>query len=316
MNRYPTTFNSLALLVLLTATSALASPKVECEIPKFDFGTQLVGEPITNRFVLWNRGDEPLEILEIKNCCGVSSSIEPMIVEPGTNTVCTSIFQTKNRKGIQEKQILLVTNDKRQPYYDLRMTGTLKRPIDYSPHFVRLKDVLSDTDFSATITATNLLNERVTLDSVDVTISELRAKVIVSKEHNWEVELHSNGPLPEGQVNGRLRLHFSTGMLEVPVVGTVDSILKATPDKIEFSSETDGPISRLVMLRSSDQRSFDVESAELRGAEGDVTFKELAKGKWQLSLSLNPESVPSDAVLMIKTSINSQKMISVPLLLK
>ena len=293
--------------------SVWAAPRIECEHPRYDFGTCLVGEPITNRFVLRNCGDEPLEILNIKNCCGVTSELDSTLIAPGTNAVCTSIFTTKNRAGVQEKQILLVTNDKRTPYYDLRMTGTLKKPIEFFPRFIRLKDVLPDQDFSATIIATNLLEQAVELERVDVSVDGLDAKIVGSDERSWTIQLTSNAPLSVGKVNGRAQLYFSTGVVDVPIAGVVEPILKATPDQIAFSSNSTGTINRIVMVRSADGRPFDIGSVELRGAEGEVRFKKLAEGKWQINAELHPASIKPAASMVIETSVESLQTMHIPL---
>jgi hypothetical protein len=155
-----------------------AAPRIECDAPRYDFGTVIGRERIVHEFVLRNVGDEPLEILKIKDCCGVASTVEPMIIPPGSNAVCTSVFTTKNRYGAQDKQILLVTNDKKNLYYDLRMIGTLLKPVEFEPRFIRLGDLLPDSAISETISATNLLDEAVTLESVSTTVKGLVAEVV------------------------------------------------------------------------------------------------------------------------------------------
>ncbi|MBN2684537.1 MAG: DUF1573 domain-containing protein [Pontiellaceae bacterium] len=300
-------------LCCLAAVSAKALPKLECENAKYDFGAQIAGEAITNQFVLWNRGDEPVEILEIKDCCGVTSTMEPMSIAPGTNVVCTSVFDTKNREGEQEKQILLVTNDKRKPYFDLRMVGTLNKAIEFSPRYVRLQDVLPDSAFLETITATNLLPEAVSLESVEVMVSGMTAEISASNKRSWTIQLKSNAPLAVGQINGTLKMNFSTGTVDVPVVGTVAPILQATPEQIQFSSKSIGEVKRMAMLRSGDGRAFDLLSAELKDAKGTVSFKKLSDGKWQLSFSVQPASLAPGAVVEVKTSLDSQELIRIPL---
>jgi len=158
----------------LAAVSAEAVPRLECFEPEHDFGEQVAkDQEIVHRFTLLNTGTEPMEILEIKDCCGVSSTVVPMTIPPGSTAVCTSIFDTRNRYGAQEKQILLVTDIQKTPYIDLRMTGTLLRAIEYSPAVVRFENLMPDGSVLATVTATNLLAEAVTLKSAATTIEGL-----------------------------------------------------------------------------------------------------------------------------------------------
>lgn len=70
------------LLFTFAATSLYAAPRIACDSPKYDFGTVIGQEKITREFVLWNRGDSLLKIPKIKDCCGVKSTITPMVIPP------------------------------------------------------------------------------------------------------------------------------------------------------------------------------------------------------------------------------------------
>ncbi|NLX25654.1 MAG: hypothetical protein GXY61_06810, partial [Lentisphaerae bacterium] len=120
-------------------------------------------------------------------------------------------------------------------------------------------------------------------------------------------------PLAVGQISGMLKLNFSTGSVDIPVVGDVTPILQATPEQIRLSSTSAGGVKRMAMLRSGDGRAFDLLSAELKDAEGTVSFKKLSEGKWQLSLSVQAESVAPGAALEVKTSLESQALIRIQL---
>lgn len=295
---------------------AFSAPKIECDVPKYDFGTVIAGDAITHRFVIWNRGDEPLEIVKIKNCCGVETSVDPMIIAPGTNAICTSVFTTKNRSGEQDKQILLVTNDKKHLYYDLRMTGILQMPIEFTPRWVRLDNLLADSPVSEIISATNMLKVAVTLDSVSVAQKELTAEIAETSDRGWKIRLSSTSSLPVGQLNTRVILNFSTGPVEVPVVGTIRPVIQSSPETILFNSSATGEVERQVMLRSGDGRSFDIVSASLENAEGSVATERLVDGKWRIRLSVQPKSIVNGSVLHIRTSLEAQSVLDFPLLLK
>ncbi|MBN2685379.1 MAG: DUF1573 domain-containing protein [Pontiellaceae bacterium] len=301
----------------LAAVSAEALPKLECFEPEHDFGEQVAkDQEIVHRFTLLNTGSEPVKILEIKDCCGVSSTVMPMTIPPGSTAVCTSGFDTSNRYGNQEKQILLVTDIQKTPYIDLRMTGTLLRAIEYSPAVVRFENLMPDGSASATITATNLLAEAVTLESATTTIEGFEVEVVAGDQEaqrSWTIHLKSNAPLAVGQISGMLKLNFPTSTVSVLVVGDVAPIVQATPEQIQFSSTSTGAVKRMAMLRSGDGRAFDLLSAELKDAEGTVSFKKLSADKWQLSLSVQAESVAPGAAVEVKTSLESQPLIRIPL---
>lgn len=170
----------LSILCLFAVNVSVAGPKLHCGAPKYDFGTVIGRDSIAHEFILTNRGDEPVVISSIKNCCGVKSTLVPMTIPPGSNAVCRSVFTTKSRWGKQDKQILLATNMRRKPYFELKITGTLLKPIEIEPRYVRLKDVFPESAITQTITATNLLDQSVTLESVESSVPGIAVEVCLT----------------------------------------------------------------------------------------------------------------------------------------
>lgn len=297
----------------LAASNVVAAPRIEFSSSKHDFGTVIGGEPISHEFILVNRGDEPVEISKIKNCCGVSSSITPMEIAPGSNAVCKVVFTTRNRYGKQDKQILIASNDRKHPYYELKMVGTLLRAVDFSPRFVRLGTLLQDDGITQTITATNLLSKSVELQSVSSSIKGIIAEVVESAERGWTIRLQTTPPLAVGKLSGSIHLDFSSGMVNVPIVGTVKPVIQVVPGQIRFSARSTNLTERLVTLRSGDGRSFEVHSAQLENANGSVEVVKLADDRWQCKLSIVPDERTPESVLRIITSSKLQSTITIPL---
>jgi len=340
---------TLLSLCSLVASVSVASPKLHCAEPKYDFGTVVGGGAITNRFVLENTGDEPVVVSKIKDCCGVASKLVPMTILPGSNAVCTSVFTTKNRYGKQDKQILLATNVRRKPYFELKMAGTLQRAIEVEPRYLRLGELQSGNAIDQTITATNLLAQPVVLESVNSTVPGIGVEIetteyteegLTAKERterkenrpvhnhsvkntsvavdagrrrNWTIRLSAPDVLKPGKLGGRIQLNFSTGTVSVPVMGTVKPAIQVVPASIRLSGKTNKPAERLVMLRS--EKPFEVTSASLENAEGSVEPKRLADGKWVLRTVLDASSVQAGARLVAGTTCGQQPQVLVPLLL-
>ena len=87
------------------------------------------------------------------------------------------------------------------------------------------------------------------------------------------------------------------------------------PGSIAIASVSSNAVERLGMLRSGDGRAFEVVSAKLENAEGQVETKKLAEGKWQVKLMIQPSTIKPDAAIMIETSIISQGGVAIPLAL-
>ena len=129
---------------------------------------------------------------------------------------------------------------------------------------------------------------------------------------SWMVRVRSGGTLAVGRINGQVLLHFSTGTVTVPIIGEVKPIIQATPATLHFSSGSPKEVERLVMLRSGDGRAFEVLSGTLENADGKVETSKLADGKWQVKLTIRPDSIKPGASVVLKTSIAAQEIIAIP----
>ncbi|WP_372794438.1 DUF1573 domain-containing protein [Pontiella sp.] len=306
--------------MFFAATHSYAGPRLQCSSPVYDFGTLISPESITHEFSLKNVGDEPVQISNIKNCCGVSTAIEPMVIEPGSNAVCISVFKCKNRYGKQEKQILISSNDRKNPYFELKMVGTLHKAISVTPRYLRLNNLSVGGKISQTITAVNQLEEPVSLESVQSTVPGIVAEVVndrgegtelQNETREWTIQLASNDQLQAGKLSGQIRLNFSAGPVTVPILGDIEPMIQVTPERIHLSSSSDKSVERLVMLKS--EQPFEVLSADLESGDAPpVQITRLTDQKWKLALKINPAEA-AGSKLLVKTSCPGQSDIAIPI---
>ncbi len=121
-------FLSLFPLCAFVANLAVATPRIECDVPVYDFGTVTDQNKITHEFAIWNRGDTALTITKVRACCGMKASMDCMEIAPSTNSVCRAVFDLSRRSGEQNKKIYLASDDPKRPYFALSLTGTHIRP--------------------------------------------------------------------------------------------------------------------------------------------------------------------------------------------
>lgn len=186
------------------------------------------------------------------------------------------------------------------------------------------------SEITQTITATNLLEKAVELKSVKSTIKGVEAKVVGGiadpasgsrdrnhrprlQQRSWTVQLFASEPLPVGKLNGQIQLNFSSGMMSVPVIGTVKPIILVVPEQVRFSARSSKVTERLIMFRSGDGRPLQILSTTLENGKGEVESKKLADDRWQLRLSVTSDSLSSTSSVQVETSCKSQPTITVPL---
>lgn len=92
----------------------------------FDFGKTKVGTIVSHTFMLENKGKNNLIIRRIRNSCGCTTlKPEKKIIKPGEKIKIKATFNTRGRRGRQNKIITVITNDPRRYDIKLRISGTI-----------------------------------------------------------------------------------------------------------------------------------------------------------------------------------------------
>ena len=98
---------SVAVGVLLASSSAGAAvpaapvvdrPSLVCDAPVHDFGNLADAAPVVHSFLLWNRGTAPLEISNVRACCGGAAKAAANRIAPGASTTVEVTLSLRVRK--------------------------------------------------------------------------------------------------------------------------------------------------------------------------------------------------------------------------
>ena len=77
----------------------------------FDFGKVKEGDTLSHVFKITNKGNEPLFVYKSSGSCDcVAAIVTKDMIPPGTEVDITTYFDTKGRKGVQNRTIELTCN--------------------------------------------------------------------------------------------------------------------------------------------------------------------------------------------------------------
>lgn len=124
------------MLWVLAAAPLSAAPLIHCEAPELNFGLKMDTETVEHRFLIENRGDEPLVISSVKACCGATIAGGIGTLPPGGNTRISITLRLRGRTGSFNKSIYVASNDSRRPYYRLTLRGAVKQMVQAIPAVV------------------------------------------------------------------------------------------------------------------------------------------------------------------------------------
>ena len=97
--------------VTLDQVDTTSDAKMEFEATEWNFGEITQGESVEYAFEFTNTGSEPLIITNAKGSCGCTVPVWPREpVAPGESGVVDVKFNSKGKKGKQNKKVTLTTN--------------------------------------------------------------------------------------------------------------------------------------------------------------------------------------------------------------
>ncbi len=121
MNMHQTAAVVAAIVAIPACT--FAAPRIACDSPTVDFGVSANTGSVEHAFVIWNKGDSPLEINRIVSCCGATTTVDAKTINPGTNTTVHVRLSLHGRQTNVRKAVYLGSNDPQDSYYRLNLIG-------------------------------------------------------------------------------------------------------------------------------------------------------------------------------------------------
>ncbi len=215
-------------LFLLIAAPAWAASSISVEKPVYDFGSVNQGEKVDHRFLVRNRGDEPLTITQLHSSCGcTAATLSVKSIAPGKSGEVKVTFDSANFAGQVNKTVTLDSNDPRNPSTVLTMQGKITELIAANPHTLNLGSVKAGSRKEAVLTVGNrssrpfvVTGVRSSMVAIVATVREGR----VNPGKSGEIAVTVNVPLEGRFLSGYLTILTDSPLkheLVVPVYATV-----------------------------------------------------------------------------------------------
>ena len=109
-------------------------PRIQFEMPVFNFGKVSSGEVVKHSFVFTNTGSATLEIIDVKPGCGCTTAgAWDKSVEPGKTGSIPLQLNSTGFGGTVTKSATITCNDPASSNVVLQLTGTIWRAIEVTP---------------------------------------------------------------------------------------------------------------------------------------------------------------------------------------
>lgn len=113
---------------IFTAEELAKMPNIVFERPVYEGGSIIEGEKLKISYKFKNTGGSDLLIESVKASCGCTAAApKEELIRPGEESVITAEFDSRGRLGVQQKSIMVRTNDPDEPVINLRFSTEVVR---------------------------------------------------------------------------------------------------------------------------------------------------------------------------------------------
>lgn len=269
---------SITLFFAITAGyPAVAAPQIQCDAPAFDFGELNNSETVNHSFIIKNTGDEPLQITNVKACCGAAAIAKDSTVQPGLTTEIRVKSSLRGRQGKQARTVTIYSNDPDQPQFECRLDGTAVAAVYMEPGTINFGHISSGRNDSQTVKILTANGSPVKVLRVTSVAGLFTAEILpTDKSGAARIRVYASGSLPDGSVADQLEIqtdHPQYPRLTLPVFASAGDDLTVLPKEIQITREeisSSQPVMKSVLVCSASKQPFTVSKAGIAGVNAPV----------------------------------------------
>lgn len=281
---------------------ATGTPKIQVKNPVHDFGEVGPESRHTARIEFTNVGDAPLQIQQVKSCCGVQTKgVEAgQRYTPGQSGALEITFMAGPYPGVVTRNLYIQTNDPVQPAATLTIKANIAQRVDYSPK--RLKLFLKEANagcgdikvFSVDGRPFSIVGFRSTAETITAQFDpNLSATEFVLKPQAdmEKLQRHMRGQIsidlthPECK---NLRILYDV-VPEFTVSPSTLTLLNLKPEQ---------PVQRDIWILSNYRDDFEIESVTSQKGLVKVIEQKKVGNRYQLRVEVTPPAVENGRIVL------------------
>jgi hypothetical protein len=266
------------------------APQLTFESVVYDFGEVSPGKTHTGRFTLTNTGAALLKITEVKKCCGAVVDLDQEELVPGESASMEVQYHFSGSGGTMTRQLHVLSNDPANPDVALTIKAKIVPKVVYEPQRLELLakgpnagcppiTIISIDNRPFSITGFKSSRDCVAADfdpSVEATKFVLQPTVDFAKLQGASAGLITI-ELTHPDTN-RVSIYFSS---VPPFKITPQSLIVANP-------QPQTPVVRKVLVRSSYNEDFEVESSSSKNGFTKLLDQRKTANGCQLDVEITP----------------------------
>ncbi len=313
-------------------STATPTPTLYVAQRRLDIGDVIEGDKRPVEWLLENKGTAPLVIDRTKAGCGctvVNLKDEDKIIPPGGRLTLKARFDSTARHGVQNKNVIVYSNDPAEPELNLRFTADVKTVyLVTPPGLVNLQSLQRGQQARRTVEfrpgpGRNAI-EIVHIQLPDRSPIRLTTEAFpVDNGTGQRLKITVADDVSVGSLTTKATVKILVDDIErtrvIPIRGEIVGDLTWQPKVLDTTRMTSRPGKRLapVRIRSTEKAPFDILSASA-GPAFDVAVEPAKSGprrtRYALYLTLRDNAPPGPfaTTLEIRTTSLTQPLARVP----
>ena len=273
-------------------TKDAGRPKIAFETAVCDFGEVGPGTKQTGHFEFVNAGDSPLEISEVKRCCGVVAKLADgkKVYAPGERGIVDIQYNATSRPMSMTRHIYVSSNDADNPRVKLAIKAKIVSRVDYQPRSVKLS-LAEEDPVLPKLTLISMDDKPFSIESITATNRCITAPVDPAVEATkFVLPLEVDVAKLEGRTYGNIGLrltHPQCARLLIPF--TVLRKYRAIPSQIYlFNAVPQESVLRTLSVASESDPDFEIESTEVETGFVKIVKQARMANGYRLDLEITP----------------------------
>lgn len=292
-----------------------AAPRIAFDKTTHDFGTRRSSETVRAEFTISNRGDEPLEITDVRSSCGCTTTrLDSQKIEPGGSVTLGADFSLRGRKGPQHKTVTVYSNDPDARVSRLALKATVEESPSWTPASVNFGRLDADERGSRNAILSGF-RTRPKIRRVELDSEVFEARWVSDASSGGHLVVRTVPPLPPGTHRATIEVYTDNPdypRMTLPVFAYVPPPVRVVPSTL--------------LLREGDGRRDSVSIA-LLGAVDSFRIKRVghpagikaearkqADNRWTVKVSGLSQAKGLDGrEIHIETDVAGQETVIVPI---
>ncbi len=316
----------IVMLILASPVTLILAedvPEISCNNAEYRF-EDVPANRIKHTFRLLNKGRAELKISDIRACCGSMAKIDKKNIVPGGEAQLELELFLEGRSGEIKKTCYVISNDPKQPYFPILITGnveiTKKAPslIVTDPDELDLGMIRNDASITRHVRLVASTN--VNFNISDIIHDKAKYDLTVTTQavgRAYDILFAMKPFCADGAKDDLLIVHTDLPAMKeikIPVRYYIFKDLVVVPGEVLLSSDLKNtPLIRYMSVKSRTRQKFKILEVKTLDPKITTSVTEMGDFGYRIELgNIMPFAEINSSMIIIKTNHNIDRELSVP----